>query len=405
MAAKTVNIRHDLSDAHYRYKMPQLLVKVEGKGNGIKTVLPNISDVARALSRPPTYPTKFFGCELGAQTIFDEKADRYIVNGAHDASRLRELLITFIDKFVLCPSCKNPETDLILTKNEEVLRDCKACGERRSVDMRHKLITYIIKNPPKSKKVKGLKGVPGADAAQAADVQDGDVEGEGGSDDELTRKITEGAREMDVNGAPPASNPDEWATDTSKEAVQARMEGLTAGVNNNLVVGNGATGEDEEGGDGPGGKEDAFRKWIVENRDKTDAEIYKEAQSRGIEAKRHTPQALAVGLFTENIVEEIGVHSALIKKFVGEGQDKHEMSLLGGIEYVVGEAFPDLIPSTSKVLMKLYQEDLVSEDTIRHFAKVVTAKYVDKTTSKQVRRAAKPFIDWIDAAESDEESD
>lgn len=34
--------------------MPELLTKIEGKGNGIKTVLPNISDVARALSRPPT---------------------------------------------------------------------------------------------------------------------------------------------------------------------------------------------------------------------------------------------------------------------------------------------------------------------------------------------------------------
>ena len=34
--------------------MPELLTKIEGKGNGIKTVLPNVSDVARALSRPPT---------------------------------------------------------------------------------------------------------------------------------------------------------------------------------------------------------------------------------------------------------------------------------------------------------------------------------------------------------------
>jgi len=93
--------------------MPVLLTKVEGKGNGIKTVIPNMSDVARALSRPPTYPTKFFGSELGAQTSVDEKNDRYIVNGAHDATRLRELLDAFIDKFVLCGSCKNPEKDLI----------------------------------------------------------------------------------------------------------------------------------------------------------------------------------------------------------------------------------------------------------------------------------------------------
>jgi hypothetical protein len=34
--------------------MPVLTNKVEGKGNGVKTVLPNVVDVARAVSRPPT---------------------------------------------------------------------------------------------------------------------------------------------------------------------------------------------------------------------------------------------------------------------------------------------------------------------------------------------------------------
>ena len=34
-------------------------------------------------------PCKFFGCELGAQTQFDFKNDRYIVNGSHDATKLQ----------------------------------------------------------------------------------------------------------------------------------------------------------------------------------------------------------------------------------------------------------------------------------------------------------------------------
>ena len=62
---------------------------MEGKGNGIKTVVVNAVEVAKALSRPATYPIKFFGCELGAQTQFDIKHDRYIVNGSHDATRLQ----------------------------------------------------------------------------------------------------------------------------------------------------------------------------------------------------------------------------------------------------------------------------------------------------------------------------
>lgn len=49
-----VNIRRDVDDKFYRYRMPLLETKIEGKGNGIKTVIPNMSDIARALSRPPS---------------------------------------------------------------------------------------------------------------------------------------------------------------------------------------------------------------------------------------------------------------------------------------------------------------------------------------------------------------
>lgn len=69
----TVNVNRSVTDIFYRYKMPRLQAKVEGKGNGIKTVLVNMAEVARAIGRPATYPTKYFGCELGAQTQFDHK--------------------------------------------------------------------------------------------------------------------------------------------------------------------------------------------------------------------------------------------------------------------------------------------------------------------------------------------
>lgn len=60
-----------------------------------------------------TDPTKFFGCELGAQTQFDTKNDRYIVNGSHEANKLQDMLDGFIRKFVLCTECDNPETELV----------------------------------------------------------------------------------------------------------------------------------------------------------------------------------------------------------------------------------------------------------------------------------------------------
>lgn len=60
-----------------------------------------------------TDPCKYFGCELGAQTQMDTKLGRYIVNGAHESAKLQDILDGFIKKFVLCPGCDNPETDLV----------------------------------------------------------------------------------------------------------------------------------------------------------------------------------------------------------------------------------------------------------------------------------------------------
>lgn len=60
-------------DPTYRYKMPRLESKIEGRGNGIKTVVTNMVTVAEALNRPPSLPIKFFGTELGAQSRWEEE--------------------------------------------------------------------------------------------------------------------------------------------------------------------------------------------------------------------------------------------------------------------------------------------------------------------------------------------
>jgi len=145
--------------------------QIEGRGNGIKTNVMNMVDVAKALGRPPScatsspplvpaapHPlapradtTKYFGTELGAQTKFEEASGLAIVNGAHETHRLSELLEGFIKRFVQCGKCNNPETEIVLTKKETLELACKACGAVTQVDMRHKLCTFILKNPPEVK--------------------------------------------------------------------------------------------------------------------------------------------------------------------------------------------------------------------------------------------------------------
>jgi translation initiation factor 5 len=143
-----------VDDPEYRYKMPAVFGKIEGSGNGIKTAIPNISDVATSLHRSPGEVNKFFGTELGAQTRYNADTDRAIVNGAHTDAVLQELIHKYIEGFVLCPNCRLPETDYKI-KNDMIYHKCAACGAKEMVDMSHKLTNYILAEHKKEKKSKG----------------------------------------------------------------------------------------------------------------------------------------------------------------------------------------------------------------------------------------------------------
>lgn len=52
MSKNMVNIPSTIEDPSYRYKMPKMINKIEGKGNGIKVNLVNLIDVAKALRVP-----------------------------------------------------------------------------------------------------------------------------------------------------------------------------------------------------------------------------------------------------------------------------------------------------------------------------------------------------------------
>lgn len=138
------------SDPHCRYKMSCITGKKEGSGNGTKTCIVNCAEVAGQLHRTPGEICKFFGCELGTQSRI--KNDRVIVNGAHTDKVLQQILDVFIDKFVLCPVCKLPETKLLVESNGDIYHKCNACGESSPIDSSHKLCTFIVKENKKKKK-------------------------------------------------------------------------------------------------------------------------------------------------------------------------------------------------------------------------------------------------------------
>ena len=51
-AVQLINIPSYIEDPTYRYKMPKPFLKIEGKGNGIKTNLLNLHEIAKSLKCP-----------------------------------------------------------------------------------------------------------------------------------------------------------------------------------------------------------------------------------------------------------------------------------------------------------------------------------------------------------------
>ncbi|KAL9097520.1 MAG: hypothetical protein Q9165_000416 [Trypethelium subeluteriae] len=429
----TINIRRDVTDPFYRYKMERLQSKIEGKGNGIKTVVANLSSVANSLARPPSYIIKYFGFELGAQTNNNPNDDRWIINGAHDAGKLQDYLDGFINKFVLCKKCKNPETDVNI-KDGRIFLDCKACGQRSETDPRLKLSSFILKNQPKKgkkdKSTKKAERKARKEAEASGDHDDGangngsggnspgesgsdhggsdangDVELEAGSDDELTRRIAAEAKEIDeVEDAKEI----EWSVDTSEAAVKARQKDLPDELKRTLVI-NGGDADDDEGGTNTA--YDQLGSWIGTAAidaggvgKVTDVDIYRKAQELGIEKKHRTLTVLAQTIFDDAIVKQIEPRASMLRKMI-DGSERHQKALLGGTERFVGIEKPNLVPQVSAILMKYYDNDVVTEEVLKSWGTKASKKYVDLSTSKKVRKSAEKFMEWLENAESDEDDD
>ncbi|XP_075509366.1 eukaryotic translation initiation factor 5-like [Primulina tabacum] len=438
-------------DAFYRYKMPKMMTKIEGRGNGIKTNIVNMVDIAKALARPAAYTTKYFGCELGAQSKFDEKTGTSHVNGAHDTAKLSGLLENFIKKFVQCYGCGNPETEIIITKSQLINLKCAACGFVSDVDMRDKLTTFILKNPPEAKK--GSKDKKAMRRAEKERLKEGEA-----ADEELKKLKKEAAKKKGSTGnlkdaAPkvsikkkshhsdedhsPSGNHEyeneaavaaggdsdddvEWQTDTSAAAAQQRIQEQLNAVTASMVVLSANEDKPKSGKNSPGREEkpkvNGQTNGVKSNAYVELVDAIKDYLSKGspadklkpfLESLTGTAQEITDALF-EALFEGVGkgFSKEVVKKknFVAAAVQEEDSQpiLLHAIESFCGKASPEAVKEVGLVVKALYDNDMLEEEFIvEWFEKGLHGG----NKSSPIWKNVKPFVEWLQSAESETEEE
>jgi len=113
-----------------RYVMaPPQLVRVGTR----KTMWSNFASICGVMHRAPEHMMSFLLAELGTDGSIDG-SQRLLIKGRYQAKQIESLLRKYIQEYVTCHMCRNPETTL--TK-DSVTRlyfiQCESCGSRRSV--------------------------------------------------------------------------------------------------------------------------------------------------------------------------------------------------------------------------------------------------------------------------------
>lgn len=132
------------NDDNYRYKMPKVIFKLGGNGNGIFTIINNINEISDAINTPSDILCKYISYTVGS--AYNDK--KQSITGHHN--NIQEIIFNYIDEFVICQFCTIPELSYSLNKisNKKftLLCRCSACGNLNTLKNSNKISDKIIDN-------------------------------------------------------------------------------------------------------------------------------------------------------------------------------------------------------------------------------------------------------------------
>jgi translation initiation factor 5 len=206
-----------------------------------------------------------------------------------------------------------------------------------------------------------------------------------------------------------------WFTDTSKEAAEARRaEELRAmghavdlrdrvdAILTSSTVGEVSTGDDAA--------LVTLQKFIEENKDIN--EIVGEVHRLSLAKSMSTDERFALmvnGLLNfekpKLLISQIEQYAEALRSFAATPDDASR--LMSVFEKNIGVEHPKLLPKFAVVLQALYENDVFEDEAILNWynSPVETSWAVSRSVAEELRSSAKPFIDWLNSEDGEDESD
>jgi translation initiation factor 5 len=400
--------------------MPRLMGKVEGRGNGIKTAVVNMRDVANALHRPPDEVTKFFGCELGAQTNWVDATDKSIVNGAHTDAVLQQLLHKYIDIFVLCPNCHLPESNYKI-KSGIIYHSCLACGARESADMTHKLATFILNKHKKEKKEKSKdksskdsKKSSSKDAAAAANGDDDKKKDKKAKKDKKEKKEKKDKKDKSSKESAATAAAD------SEDGSEANSDAEEASKASNGNLDDGSISDDDFGEEAAATLDNlevddagafdncvaSIRRYLNDNVSNEQLlEELRTAQTFSAFPIHYRLHLLVAALYdAQSTVTQADIASRAPLFELLQHSVSDQRHTIGAFELLCAVRAPALTAFFPVMLKFLYDADILEEEAIVAWAEQghnseYTAPAVSAAAVEDLIAKAKPFLTWLQEAD------
>ena len=367
-----VPVKRDEGD-HYRYKMQRVTSRTQSSGNGIKTAILNANTVAKAIYRQPGQICQWFGYALAVQAKPGQTPEQIFLNGQHDARKLQDSLYEFIDTFVICPACQNPETQMV-NKEGRLCLHCKACGASTEP---------TIKTNYQQKMYDWLKSHITTETPKASGVTT-QVKGK----IDLIDEFQKSAASSEGTGQGVYINTEELAA--LLKAIEAPKQG----------------GEQLSESDMDAYVDAFFTSFEKDCAgDVSDNELYKRFNTLAEKTKMNAASQINMlfqALFKSdsNLLQVIEKRRALLIRFLLS--EKEQCDFLGLMGKFVCQDAPKLMTSAPVIWHCLFDNEVVEDAALKTWRKKTSRFEKDKKKAQELRDILKPFYHWLDEAPFEE---